>query len=210
MGSPCLAPISSAYATASAASRGSMPASSRSSAMGANACWLRTNGVDTNGAAAEVMHFDRLGKKVRPGTFGKIKQVSGSTRKVPLSKNMNFAVTPLVLTPFVPFRACSAPSAAAKQRFSGSWMRTSPAFKGKRLHTRNQHRRNRRGLSVAFPMEFQWHVPMGLHCSEVVSKGLSLSQRIFTGIVQWILSGVFQRLFTFVTSAEKREAPELN
>ena len=26
-----------------------------------------------------------------------------STQKVPLSKNMNFAVTPLVLTPFVPF-----------------------------------------------------------------------------------------------------------
>ena len=34
---------------------------------------LRTNGVNTNGAAAKVMNFDRLGKKVRPGTFGKIK-----------------------------------------------------------------------------------------------------------------------------------------
>ena len=34
--------------------------------------WLRTNGVNTNGAAAEVMNFDRLGKKVRPGTFGNI------------------------------------------------------------------------------------------------------------------------------------------
>ena len=34
--------------------------------------WLRTNGVNTNGAAAKVMNFDRLGKKVRPGTFGKI------------------------------------------------------------------------------------------------------------------------------------------
>ena len=32
---------------------------------------LRTNGVNTNGAAAKVTHFDRLGKKVRPGTFGK-------------------------------------------------------------------------------------------------------------------------------------------
>ena len=31
--------------------------------------WLRTNGVDTSGAAAEVMDFDRLGKKVRPGTW---------------------------------------------------------------------------------------------------------------------------------------------
>ena len=35
--------------------------------------WLRTNGVNTNGAAAKEMNFDRLGKKVRPGTFGNIK-----------------------------------------------------------------------------------------------------------------------------------------
>ena len=34
--------------------------------------WLRTDGVNTNGAAAKVMDFDRLGKKVRPGTFRKI------------------------------------------------------------------------------------------------------------------------------------------
>ena len=34
---------------------------------------LRTNGVNTNGAAAKVMNLDRLGKKVRPGTFGNIK-----------------------------------------------------------------------------------------------------------------------------------------
>ena len=34
---------------------------------------LRTNGVNTNGAAAKVMNSDRLGKRVRPGTFGKIK-----------------------------------------------------------------------------------------------------------------------------------------
>ena len=34
--------------------------------------WLRTNGVNTNGAAAKVMYFDGLGKKVRPATFGKI------------------------------------------------------------------------------------------------------------------------------------------
>ena len=37
------------------------------------ACWLRTNRVNTNGAAAKVMSFDGLGKKVRPGTFGNIK-----------------------------------------------------------------------------------------------------------------------------------------
>ena len=35
--------------------------------------WLRTNGVHTIGAAAKVMNFDRLRKRVRPGTFGKIK-----------------------------------------------------------------------------------------------------------------------------------------
>ena len=36
------------------------------------AFWLRTNGVNNNGAAAKVTNFDRLGKKVRPGTVGKI------------------------------------------------------------------------------------------------------------------------------------------
>ena len=35
--------------------------------------WLWTNGVNTNGVAAKVMIFDTSGKKVRPGTFGKIK-----------------------------------------------------------------------------------------------------------------------------------------
>ena len=37
--------------------------------------WLRTSGVDTNGAAAKVVNVDRLEEKVRPGTFGKIKVV---------------------------------------------------------------------------------------------------------------------------------------
>ena len=68
------------------------------------ASWLRTNGVNTNGAAAKVMNFDRLGKKVRPGTFGKDKRsLTGVSQKVPLPKNMKSQVTPLVLTPFVPF-----------------------------------------------------------------------------------------------------------
>ena len=35
--------------------------------------WLRTNGVSTNGAAAKVMNFDGLRKKVHTGTFGRIK-----------------------------------------------------------------------------------------------------------------------------------------
>ena len=34
---------------------------------------LRTTGVNTIGAPAKVMSFDRLGKKVRRGTFGKIR-----------------------------------------------------------------------------------------------------------------------------------------
>ena len=37
-----------------------------------HAFWLWTNGVNTNGAAAEVRNFDRLGENIRPGTFGKI------------------------------------------------------------------------------------------------------------------------------------------
>ena len=43
--------------------------------------WLRTNGVNTTGAAAKVMSFDRLGKKVRLDTFGKINV--GRLRGVP-------------------------------------------------------------------------------------------------------------------------------
>ena len=37
------------------------------------AFWLRTSEVNTNEAAAKVIHVDRLGEKVRPGTFGKVK-----------------------------------------------------------------------------------------------------------------------------------------
>ena len=35
--------------------------------------WSQTDGVNTHGAAAKVMKFVRLGKKVRLGTFEKIK-----------------------------------------------------------------------------------------------------------------------------------------
>ena len=45
------------------------------------------------------------GKRYALALLGRQKQVNGSTQKVPLSKNMKFAVTPLVLTPFVPFRS---------------------------------------------------------------------------------------------------------
>ena len=75
--------------------------------LGHKSLWPQTNGVNTSGAAAEVMSFDGLGKKVRPGTFGEIKV---GYREYPKStpvntKNMKFAVTPLALTPFVPFRS---------------------------------------------------------------------------------------------------------
>ena len=66
-----------------------------------SADWLRTNGVIINGVAAKVMIFDRLGKKVcKIDRFCQI-----GIQQVPLSKNIKSAVTPLVLTPFVPFRA---------------------------------------------------------------------------------------------------------
>ena len=62
--------------------------------------------VNANGADAKVMNFDRLGKKGTPWHFWQYKsRLTGVTkRSLPLSKNMKFAVTPLVPTPFVPFR----------------------------------------------------------------------------------------------------------
>ena len=41
-------------------------------------------------------------------------------------------------------------------------------------------------------VDFQWHCPTEFHFPAVFSKGWSLVQRILTGIVQWIFSGVFQ------------------
>ena len=68
--------------------------------------WLWTNGVNTHGAAAKEINFDRLGKKVRPGTFGKISKVGKQQypKGPSVKRNTAFAVTPLVLTPFVPLR----------------------------------------------------------------------------------------------------------
>ena len=34
--------------------------------------WLRANGHNTNGAAGKIVSVDGLGKKVRPGIFGKL------------------------------------------------------------------------------------------------------------------------------------------
>ena len=39
-----------------------------------------------------------------------------------------------------------------------------------------------------FPVEFQWHFPTNCHLSVACSKGLSLPQCIFTGIIQWIVA----------------------
>ena len=51
------------------------------------------------------MNFDRLREKGTPWHFWESKsRLTGVPKKYP-SKNMEFAVTPLVLTPFVPFRA---------------------------------------------------------------------------------------------------------
>ena len=46
------------------------------------AFWLRTSEVNTNGAAAKVINFDRLWKKIRPGTFGEDKsRLAGVPKK---------------------------------------------------------------------------------------------------------------------------------
>ena len=58
---------------------------------------MRTDGVSNDGAAAKVTNFDGSGKKVRPVGQREYQKVS-------LPKNMKIAVTPLVLTPFAPFR----------------------------------------------------------------------------------------------------------
>ena len=54
----------------------------------ANSCsnWLRTNGVNTNGAEAKVTKFDRLGKKACPGTSGEIKVGQRECPKGPLCR----------------------------------------------------------------------------------------------------------------------------
>ena len=65
--------------------------------------WLRTNGVSTNGAAAEAMNFDGLGKKVRPGTFGKIKAGEREHAKGPSLKKHVICSDPISADPICPF-----------------------------------------------------------------------------------------------------------
>ena len=69
--------------------------------------WVRTDGVNANGAAAKVMNFDRLVKKVRPGTFGKIQL---GKREYPKSASVNkheICSDPISADPFCPFPTTS-------------------------------------------------------------------------------------------------------
>ena len=64
--------------------------------------WLRTNGVNTNGAAAKVMNFDRLVKKVRPDTFGKIEVGSRGYPKSPSVEKHEICSDPISADPICP------------------------------------------------------------------------------------------------------------
>ena len=72
--------------------------------------------------------------------------------------------------------------------------------RGKQMHTRNRHLRSRRGFSAVFSNG----------CSVVLSNNMSLVCGIFrrfvtcpvdfAGNCQWMVSGIFQWIFTFVIS----------
>ena len=57
----------------------------------------------TNGAAAKVMNFDRLGEKVRPGTSGKIKAGQRECPKGPSVKEHEIRSDPISADPICPF-----------------------------------------------------------------------------------------------------------
>ena len=61
--------------------------------------WLRTNGVSTDGAAARVMNFDRLWKKVLPGTFGNTKVGQWGYPKSPSVKAREICSDPIGADP---------------------------------------------------------------------------------------------------------------
>ena len=67
--------------------------------------WLRTNGVNTNGAAAKKNNVDRLGEKyAHPGTFGKIKVYdNGSTPKNPPVRKHDIRTDPISADPICLF-----------------------------------------------------------------------------------------------------------
>ena len=60
-----------------------------------------------------------------------------------------------------------------------------------------------------FVVDLQWHFPTECHIAVAFSKGLSLVQRMFTGIVQWIFSNIRQCYVICVISGVKYFAPIL-
>ena len=67
--------------------------------------WLRTNGVNTNSAAAKVLNSDRSGKKVRPGTPGEIKsRLTGVPKRSLCKKKHEICGDPISADPICPFR----------------------------------------------------------------------------------------------------------
>ena len=65
--------------------------------------WLRTNGVNTNGAAAKVMNFDRVGRQVHPGPFGMIKVGERECAKSPSVEKHENCSDPISSDPICPF-----------------------------------------------------------------------------------------------------------
>ena len=61
--------------------------------------------ADTNGAAAEVMKFDRSGKKVRPGTSGRIKVDQREYPKGPPVKKHKIRSDLISADPIRPFQS---------------------------------------------------------------------------------------------------------
>ena len=66
--------------------------------------WLRTNGVNTNGTAAKVMNFDRLGKKGTPWHFWEDKSRLTGVPKKSLCQNLHeICSDPIRADPICPF-----------------------------------------------------------------------------------------------------------
>ena len=63
---------------------------------------LRTDGVNTHGAAAKVVNFGRLGKKARPGTFGNVKVGEREYPKTPSVKKPELCRDPISADPICP------------------------------------------------------------------------------------------------------------
>ena len=72
--------------------------------------WLRTNGVNTHGAAAKVMNFDRLGKRYALALWEYKRRLTGVPKRSLSKKNMKIGSCPIspccpcVVFPCFPFR----------------------------------------------------------------------------------------------------------